>query len=262
MDINLLNPQFIRISLMYHDVFHHDINESGFKDIGAIPYKLKSSDFEHQINLIAEFCETRQIVKNQVVLTFDDGGESFHSIIAPILEKKGFKGHFFITTSLIGTRGFVNSEQIADLHKRGHFIGTHSHTHPKNISELSLTAIETEWSKSVEILNRIISGEINTASIPGGFYSEKSRIALRKNGIDVIFTSAPTHKLKHTDNQYIIGRFTIKNGIKNAVILRWLKNNHVSLFYEFVKWRGLAMIRSILGNNYYRIREALLKNYK
>ena len=262
MTITAFTHQVIRISLMYHDVFYSDVNESGFKNIGAIPYKLNSNDFEHQINLIAEFCESRQIGKNQVALTFDDGGESFHSIIAPILEKYGFTGYFFITTGLIGTKGFMDIKQIIDLRNRGHIIGTHSHTHPKNIAVLSIAEIDTEWSKSVEILNKILSEKIYTASIPGGFYSEKSRVSLKKNGIHMIFTSIPTHKIKRFDNQYIIGRYTIKKGTNYEVILRLLKNNFLSQFYEYAKWRGLALIRSLLGNNYYLIREVLLKNHK
>lgn len=246
---------------MYHDVFHHNVKESGFQNIGAIPYKLNSREFENQIRAIAEFCESRKMDKNQVALTFDDGGESFYSIIAPILEKHGFKGYFFITTLLIGTQGFMNSEQIIDLHNRGHYIGSHSHTHPKNISELSSSEIETEWTNSVEILNKIISGKIDVASIPGGFYSEQSRIALKKNGIEFIFTSIPTRKINYNFNkQYIIGRFAIKKGTTNEAVLQLMNNNSLSQIYQFAKWRGLALIRAALGNNYYLIRDVLLKN--
>jgi peptidoglycan/xylan/chitin deacetylase (PgdA/CDA1 family) len=252
-----------KIALMYHDVYHSEVKESGFQNVGAIPYKITSHEFEHQISLIAEYCTSRQIDKNQVALTFDDGGESFHSIIAPVLEKHGFKGFFFITTGYIDSQGFMNKEQIIDLYNRGHYIGTHSHTHPKNISELSTADIESEWSKSVEILNRIISDKVKTASIPGGFYSEQSRLALKNNGIESIFTSVPTTKIKyHSDGQYIIGRFTIKNSTKSGTVLKFVNNNSVNQIYELIKWRGLAMIRSVLGNNYYRIREILLKIHK
>lgn len=246
---------------MYHDVYHHDIKESGFQNTGAIPYKLTSREFELHIRSIAKFCESGKMNKNEVALTFDDGGESFHSIIAPILEKYGFKGYFFVTTVLIGTRGFMNEKQIADLHNRGHFIGAHSHTHPKNISELPYAEIESEWTKSVETLNKIISAKVKVASIPGGFYSEQSRIALKKNGIELIFNSIPTKKINHnSDNQYIIGRFTIKKRTTIEAVLQLMNNNSVSQFYQFAKWWGLALIRSALGNNYYRIREVMLKN--
>ena len=248
---------------MYHDVFRNDIKESGFQNTGAIPYKLNSHAFEDQICIISKFCDTGKLGKSQIALTFDDGGESAHTIIAPILEKYGFKGFFFITTSLTGTTGFMNKEQILDLHNRGHYIGAHSHTHPRNISNLSVTEIAYEWTKSVETLNKIISSQINVASIPGGFYSEQSRIKLHECGIKTIFTSIPTKKIEYnSDNQQIIGRFTIKNETSAEVISQLLSNNSMALIYQFAKWRGLALVRSALGNNYYRIREILLKNQK
>jgi peptidoglycan/xylan/chitin deacetylase (PgdA/CDA1 family) len=252
---------YFKIAYIYHDVIQNDFIESGFQTASANSYKLNSSGFEQQIKLLSDFCESGNLPKNQVALTFDDGGESFHSIIAPILEKYGFTGYFFISTGYLGSRGFLTREQILDLHKRGHFIGTHSHTHPKNIAKLSDIEIDSEWSISVGILNGIISSKIKTASIPGGFYSEQSRLALLKYGIEIIFTSMPTKKINYnTDKQYIIGRFAIKRGTNNNIVLGLIKNISLIQLVVFVKWRGLAFIRYLLGDKYYRIRKILLKN--
>ena len=248
------------MSLMYHDVFHLDTNESGFQNIGAISYKLQSCEFEHQIRIIADFYESRKMDKNQIALTFDDGGESSYSIIAPILEKYNFKGYFFIITSLIGRKGFLNREQIINLHHRGHFIGAHSHTHPENLTFLSVEEIENEWSLSIETLNKILPEKIKVASIPHGFYSEESRIALYKNGIEKIFTSTPQLKTEHnSDNQYIIGRFPIKRNTREEFLIQLINHNLVIMILEIINWRGLAMARLALGNNYYIIRKVLLK---
>jgi len=249
------------ISFGYHDVVCDNNFESGFQNIGAIQYKLRSNVFEHQIGIISDYLESKQLDKNLVALTFDDGGESFYSVIAPVLEKYGFKGYFFITTSLIGTKGFVSREQVKELHTRGHVIGTHSHTHPKNISNLSYGKIEEEWSNSVEILSNIISEKVRVASIPGGFYSEKSRKALLKCGIEIIFTSYPSRKVRHNaDNQYIIGRFSIKKDTSSKSLIRLISNNGFFVICEFIKWKVLALARLTLGNKYYLIREALLKS--
>jgi len=248
------------MSLNYHDVIHDDNSESGFQNLGAIQYKLKSSEFERQICAITDYFESKQLDKTQIALTFDDGGESSYSVIAPILEKYGFKGYFFITTSLIGTPGFMKSWQILDMYKRKHFIGVHSHTHPKNISKLPYAKVEEEWSLCVEILSSILSDNIKIASIPGGFYSGLSGTALKKSGIEMIFTSKPSKKIElNTDNQYIIGRFSIKNGTSCQTVIRLLNNNSFIQIYEFIKWWGLTRVRSALGKNYYRIREILLK---
>lgn len=73
---------------MYHDVYIKNPLETGFQSKGANIYKLSIDDFDKQISSLVKY-------KNKIRLTFDDGGISFHSVIAPILEKYGFKGFFF-----------------------------------------------------------------------------------------------------------------------------------------------------------------------
>jgi peptidoglycan/xylan/chitin deacetylase (PgdA/CDA1 family) len=59
-----------------------------------------------------------------LLFTFDDGGVSFLDLIAPALERHGWRGLFFIATNWIGSPGFLKASQIAELRQRGHHIGT------------------------------------------------------------------------------------------------------------------------------------------
>ena len=76
-----------QIVLMYHCVYANDSKESGFQSFGANVYKLSSIQFEKQVKAIREAYP----IDCPVVFTFDDGGVSFYSVIAPILEKYHFK---------------------------------------------------------------------------------------------------------------------------------------------------------------------------
>jgi len=60
---------------------------------------------------------------------FDDGGTSAVSI-GDALAVRGWKGHFFIVTGLIGSRTFLTGAEIRYLHSCGHVVGSHSDTHP------------------------------------------------------------------------------------------------------------------------------------
>jgi len=40
-----------------------------------------------------------------VLLTFDDGGVSCHGPVADVLDRMGWRGHFFVPTDLIGRQG-------------------------------------------------------------------------------------------------------------------------------------------------------------
>jgi hypothetical protein len=132
------------IALMYHDVVEGGrFSDSGFAGTAANLYKLDRDYFEAHIDRIAGGVATAgtildvldQGVPKAVVLTFDDGGVSASTLVAGILEKHNWRGHFFVTTNFVGEAGFLDEDQIRDLHKRGHVIGSHSCSHPAWISK-------------------------------------------------------------------------------------------------------------------------------
>src|SRR4030067_477331 len=54
-----------------------------------------------------------------VVITFDDGDVSNYLLAAPLLEERGMRAEFFVTTGRIGKAGSMTAEQLATLAKRG-----------------------------------------------------------------------------------------------------------------------------------------------
>ena len=64
------------------------------------------------------------------LITVDDGGVSYYTVVADRLERLGWRGHCFVTTDMIGQRGFLTRRQIRELDGRGHIIGSHSASHP------------------------------------------------------------------------------------------------------------------------------------
>ena len=95
---------------MYHDVFEQNPNESGFLQKRDLPYKINAVVFENHVKAISDYCIERDLPKESVVFTFDDGGKSFYHVIAPILEKYGYVGVFFISTNYIGTDTFLTED--------------------------------------------------------------------------------------------------------------------------------------------------------
>jgi len=100
-------------------------------------------------------------------LTYDDGFEECYTVIAPILEKYGCRGTFFINSNYIesneeyenefnlrihnSTKSPMNWNQIRGLHEKGHMIGSHGLDH-KNLSLLSNEEIEFQVFKNKKIL--------------------------------------------------------------------------------------------------------------
>jgi peptidoglycan/xylan/chitin deacetylase (PgdA/CDA1 family) len=191
-------------------------------------------------------------------LTFDDGGASFHSVIAPILEKYGFKGIFFISTDFIGTKGFLNKIQIEDLYNRGHQIGPHSCSHPRDMTKISPDEIYSEWKNSKNIIEQIINKEVNIASIPSGFYNKKVIKIMSEIGIHNIYTSVPQNKKIYNEKINLFGRFAIQNFDNNSLVIEIINSNKTRLKI-YIRWFVLNISRKILGNNYFKLRNFLIK---
>jgi len=108
-------------------------------------------------------------------------------------------------------------------------VGSHSHTHPKNISLLSDSEIEIEWSESKSILESITGKSVDSCSIPGGFYSHKQLEILKNLGYKFIFNSVPTFKNNTINQMELNGRFSIEKNITDREMSLILNND---FFYQ------------------------------
>ena len=116
------------------------------------------------------------------MLTFDNGGKSAMRV-AGYLEERGWRGHFFITTNMIGASRFVSADNLRDLRRRGHVVGSHSHTHPPVFRCLSEAEMLREWQTSCHTLSAILQEPIATASVPGGDMNRMTADTAARTGI-------------------------------------------------------------------------------
>lgn len=237
--------------LMYHDVYKTSEKESGFQTDGANHYKITETTFEQQIQRINSL---------PVTLTFDDGGISFYSIIAPILEKHHLKGHFYIATNYIGAEGFMDENHIKDLHQRGHVIGSHSYSHPSDFRAVSFEIRKKEWEDSVRKLSEIIGEPVKEVSIPNGFLQDDDLKIFERLGITTIYTSKIGEDRLFNEIQ-IQGRVGIDKNMTVKELLSIIDRKHT--YYQLLlKQKILELVKSILGDNYVRIKRKIRKQLK
>ena len=191
-------------SLLLHEVTD-DPGSTGFQRKTALPYKNTIAEFKSYLNVIAASgfpvlnIESKNFLKTDgVVLTFDDGGKSAMTASA-LVDEYGWKGHFFVTTSRIGERTFLSKSDIVDLRKRGHIVGSHSHSHPDIFYNLKYDEMLSEWRTSKIILEDILSEEIISASVPGGDTDEKTIKSAYQVGLKRLFTSDPSYFPKYLE---------------------------------------------------------------
>jgi peptidoglycan/xylan/chitin deacetylase (PgdA/CDA1 family) len=257
------------ISLMYHDVVDGSEHQSsGFPWPDAAIYKLDRGQFAAHLNTIAGAVDHYPTTAfdlpsypaegTPLMLTFDDGGASAYTSIANGLEEKGWRGHFFVTTDFIDTPAFLSSDQIRDLHARGHVIGTHSCSHPTRMSHCGWDQMRREWSESVARLSDILSERVTVASVPGGHYSRKVAQAAARAGVEILFTSEPTARCHFVDRCLVLGRYTIHQGTPPALAAAIASGRLAPRLRQLLFWNAKKMTKAVGGEYYLRVRKSLL----
>lgn len=254
------------ISLMYHDVcVEGSLAQSGFEGPGPETYKLDKEAFHLHLvtikSLVPHGVElvTDRISDTPVFLTFDDGGRSASETIGPLLERFGWRGHFFVTTDKIGCKGFVTERQIKELHDKGHLIGSHSASHPSRMSNCSRDQLCDEWSRSLERIGQIVGSTIDIASVPGGYYSKQVVAAAAECGIKHLFTSEPITSEKSIAGCRVFGRFAVRRKTSEAEVGSIVSGRIVPRAKQYLMWNAKKGMKRLGGELYLRTRKRILK---
>lgn len=261
------------VSIMYHDVIAAgDDAASGFPGAGAATYKLERKQFEEHLQAIAERVPHQPIVTSDLaswtdasaplLITFDDGGVSAHNPIADLLEARGWRGHFFVTTDYIDTPAFLNREQVRELHRRGHVMGSHSCSHPLRMSRCGWEDLVREWRASVEVLSDILGSRVEVASVPGGHYSRKVAEAASLAGIKTLFTSEPTTSVRRVDDCLVLGRYAIQRWTPTETAAALAANGLAPRLKQMLLWNAKKITKTLGGEYYLKVRRSLLAKTK
>jgi peptidoglycan/xylan/chitin deacetylase (PgdA/CDA1 family) len=232
---------------MYHEVTD-DPKSSGFQRRGALPYTLKRAAFNRHLDAIASGPVKPELVTDidfsrggtharHVLLTFDDGGASA-LYVAEELEKRGWRGQFFITTARLGERTFLKPPDIRALRRAGHIVGSHSHTHPDIFRNLSAEMMSTEWRVSRAILESLLGEPCIAASVPGGDISRAVLESVSDAGFRYLFTSEPTLQPERVGGTWVLGRVIVKSSVSAAMIRELV---------AFRGWQRLQLWRRMAG---------------
>jgi len=122
----------------------------------------------------------KALPEKPVMITFDDSRVEHSVIAAPVMEKYGFRGVFFIMTITYNKKNYMTTDQIAQLAKAGHTIGLHSWDHTM-VTKYKETA---DWQKQVaepkKKLEKIVGKGVEYWAYPNGIYDHKGAEELSK----------------------------------------------------------------------------------
>ena len=256
------------ITLEYHDVVDAgEFSASGFTEPGADSYKLTTATFDAHLAAIAATgiaadMTAEEVVRSgagaaaeqRVLLTFDDGGRSALTEIAPRLEALGWHGHFFMTSSRIGTPGFLGAGDLRELHARGHVIGSHSHSHPVRMSAVGVEGLRREWADSLALLSDILGTRVRTASVPGGYFSRVVAETAAEAGVQLLFTSEPTSRPTRVGSCTVLGRYTLRRDDPGSRAADLVAASHGARVRQWSIWNAKKVLKALGGETYLRAR--------
>ena len=226
----------------FHEVTD-DSRATGLQRPGAAPFRLSPGRFVDHLDAIARSpWPIRRVTEvagptdgRSLLLTFDDGGRSALAA-ADELSRRGWRGHFFIITSRIGTRTFLEPGEIRYLHECGHVVGSHSHTHPDIFRELPLATMLGEWRTSAAILSDLLGAPCDAASVPGGEISSLVLGASAAAGFRYLFTIEPVVRPGRVRECRIFGRYLVKSRTPPSRV------GHLARFHG---WSGALAVRRL-----------------
>jgi peptidoglycan/xylan/chitin deacetylase (PgdA/CDA1 family) len=259
-------PRLRAYGLEYHDVLAGDGAESGFAGAGPRRYKITWPTFREHLERIGEVVPVPPSVVGPAAgdggasswsLTFDDGGASALEVGEELLRRE-WRAYFFVTTSLVGTAGFMDADAIRALDAMGHVIGSHSVTHPSRMAALPPQELLYEWQASVDALSELVGKEIRTGSVPGGLYGAHVATAAVRAGIETLFTSEPVRTPRKVAGCHVIGRYAIRETTSARDAAAAAAGDPSVWLRQYAGWNLRKPAKAIGGRHYDRLRGTLL----
>ena len=142
---------------------------------------IKKSNFNFQNpNKFKEQFSTIRL-KKEILITIDDGFQSFYFEAWPYLKKNKIPFILFVSTEPVGKNGYMTWDQIREIEKESFaLIGHHSHSHEYLIDETN-----DKFILDIEKANKIFLRELGYVpdlfSYPFGEYSEFMRNYISNN---------------------------------------------------------------------------------
>jgi peptidoglycan/xylan/chitin deacetylase (PgdA/CDA1 family) len=202
---------YVRV-LCYHDIPERDLPLFD-KQIAFFKKEYTIIDARQ----LKEFFLGRGFLPNSnIFITFDDGSVDQYKA-AEVLDQYKIQACFFVNTgdrdkqfmtARPGTKlSPMTWEQIKELHRRGHIIGSHTATHP-NLSRLQPYEIGQEMLESKKALEATIGDKVEFFAFPYGTLREISQEALliAKKFYDFNFIFVPGKSHFANANRFLINR--------------------------------------------------------
>ena len=146
--------------------------------------RLKEAGYRSVLpNQVEEVFQEGKVIRDKsLIISFDDTRADHYLTAAPILEKYGFRGTFFIMTVAIGKSGYMSKEQIRELADRGHAIGLHTWDH-QDLRKILPNQWHIQIEKPKADLEEITGKKITALAYPFGLWNRAVILQIQQRGL-------------------------------------------------------------------------------
>ena len=186
--------------------------------------------------------------KINILLTFDDGYQSWVDVALPVLKEKGIDALFFVNSGLVDTYGNAEEQEayvrnglklsrerktlswegVKQLDYSGHTIGGHTSSH-KALSTISQEQqVHAEVSKDKKHIEVHVGHQIDLFAYPFGRksdYNEKVTEIIKNTGYSYAFTTEAKF-YTGTENAYTIPRLCLEETLTAKQICQWVDGGY------------------------------------
>lgn len=108
-----------------------------------------------------------------VLLTFDDGSVTHHSVALPVLREFGFPAAFFPMTVVLGKPDWLSADQLRELDGAGMTIGAHTWDHQR-VDRLTGDQWAEQLDRPRAELGAILGHPVDLLAYPHGMWSPEA----------------------------------------------------------------------------------------
>lgn len=203
--------------IMFHDVTGQTPKDPVWFDCSAKQFESMMDSFKEQgfqpislDTLYNHLTKGAPAPDKAVVLTFDDNYQGFYDNALPILKKYNFPAAMFVHTDFVGSkqgRPKMDWPTLQELSKEGLVtIGSHTLSHPADITALPGSEQEHEIVESKKVLEQHLGRTVDYFAYPDGKNDATTQSIVKAAGYKMAFS---THygPAEESPNIYAVNRY-------------------------------------------------------
>jgi peptidoglycan/xylan/chitin deacetylase (PgdA/CDA1 family) len=156
------------------------------------------------------------------MITFDDSRADQFTTALPELNKRGFKGVFFIMTVALNKPGYMTKEQVKQLADENHIVGSHTYDH-KNVKTYTVDDWVEQIQKPSQQLQSITGKPVEYFAYPFGLWNKEAIARLKDHEFKAVFQLAAARD--NNDPLFSVRRIIVPGGWSGKSLQQVMKRS-------------------------------------